>query len=327
MAKRQRKNLYWDNSIIDGALVNYQQATTPLERNAIYSEFLHEPLLKLSECIINAGGNRFQYYTNVAGVETAQKEIMSFASTILDKYQFSVGKSFPFFNTCLTRWIMQQSMVAYKHVNDTFPLDHFGRYTNNENENDVIPTDELTCLAVEDECHKDFDVRKFMDYFAEFLEKQSNIIISQIRWPGMRENVRIILPVLIKHFRDTSLDDYHGLHAWYCYLRQSDSYIAGLRSNSLTKVLRFIAKYYKLCRSKYIAGVDIQDLLKDKSIICVKSKPIIKKVYRYSPETLQEKKERRDYGIRWRANHPGKDAEYRAKYKKMFPLNGKAQGI
>jgi hypothetical protein len=101
--KRREKRRYFTQETED-AIVRYNNASDPKEKNKIYEEEIHYAFFKLTQNIIHT----FKFYhTDVDDIEHLQHEIIIFLLSKIHLFNPERGaKAYSYFGTIVKRWLI-----------------------------------------------------------------------------------------------------------------------------------------------------------------------------------------------------------------------------
>jgi hypothetical protein len=113
MDLQQRKNklgrVYFTEET-ENAIVEYNAATDPDEREMIFSTYIHAPLDKMAENIIN----RFKFPYMDGSFEEIKAQVVSYLVMNLHKYAAGKGKAFSYFSIVAKNYLILNNNNFYK---------------------------------------------------------------------------------------------------------------------------------------------------------------------------------------------------------------------
>lgn len=107
---RPKKNKVYFTSITEKAITAYNNESDINKKNKIYNDFIHYPLFKLTENIINTF--KFPYMDGT--ITDIQYEVISFILQKLPKYSDEKGKAFSYFSIIAKNYLIQNNLKQYK---------------------------------------------------------------------------------------------------------------------------------------------------------------------------------------------------------------------
>ena len=112
MPRKKSKTRMYFHEGTEQAIIDYNAADTPRERNKIYSEHLRQPFEKLVENIIHT----FKFYYFDIPLDDVKHEVISFMITRLGKYKQGKGKAFSYFSVVVKNWLICHNNANYKKM-------------------------------------------------------------------------------------------------------------------------------------------------------------------------------------------------------------------
>jgi hypothetical protein len=122
---------------LDKVIDSFNHASTQDERNQIYEDHLHKPLMKLSENVLNTF--RHFYYIGES-FQDIQRMMLSHIVCNLHNYQPSKGKSFGYFSTIAKYWCIQNNTLGWKKHNQYVSTDFWMDDKDRQPDTLVAPT-------------------------------------------------------------------------------------------------------------------------------------------------------------------------------------------
>ncbi len=107
---RPRKNKLYFNQDTENAIIAYNEETNVELRNKVYEEYIHKPLLKMTESLVH----RYKFYHFDTTTTDVQYEVICFILEKLPKYTQDKGKAFSYFSIVAKNYLIQNN---YKHYN------------------------------------------------------------------------------------------------------------------------------------------------------------------------------------------------------------------
>tara|TARA_A100001201_G_scaffold137903_1_gene128260 strand:- start:588 stop:1376 length:789 start_codon:yes stop_codon:yes gene_type:complete len=105
----RRKSLYF-TPITEHAIIAYNSESSQAKRDRVYREWIHYPLLKLAENIINTF--KFPYIDGT--IEDIKHDVVCFILSKLDKFSADKGKAFSYFSIVAKNYLIQKNTKEYK---------------------------------------------------------------------------------------------------------------------------------------------------------------------------------------------------------------------
>lgn len=176
------------------AVLEYNKAKTPEEKDKIYMKKLHKAMEHLAECVFHR--NSFPYMRQEYGEEGAQQVLLSFFVTILPKYVPSRGKAFSFLNFCGRNFCIQQNDAAYERSLAFVPIAE--EFDEPEHSHQKSPKQ----LVINDKFH-DLDLTEFMRLSADYWEKRRDKVC-------LKERQRIVFDEVLRLLRNPESLEFVG---------------------------------------------------------------------------------------------------------------------
>ena len=144
---RPRKKKMYFTEDTQNAIIAYNQESDLAKRNKVWNEFIHKPIDKLAENIIN----RFRFMYMDGGIKEVKSEVVSFLLTKLPKYTEDKGKAFSYFSIVAKNYLIQNNNKNYKRLTSKASVNHIDwqRNVSNEVQRESVELgkgDSLMCL-------------------------------------------------------------------------------------------------------------------------------------------------------------------------------------
>lgn len=220
---RKRKNKMYFTPITEKAIVAYNKEKSEHRRNKVYSEWIHYPIWKLAQNIIN----RFKFPYMDGSTEDKQYEVIAFLLQKLNKYTESKGRAFSYFSIVAKNYCIQTNNKAYKMLKSKTNILAIDRQRNVTNE--LAAEDRRTTL-------KDF-MNNFIDSYDEEVEKR---FIKQ-------GDKRVAYAVLELFRRRENIEKYNK-KALYVLIRE----MTNERTQDISKVVNIMKKEFKKKYASYL---------------------------------------------------------------------------
>ena len=107
---RPRKNKLYFTQDTEDAIIAYNSEIDQQLRNKVFNEYIHKPLLKMTESLIH----RYKFYHFDSRTLDVQYEVIAFLLEKLGKYTQDKGKAFSYFSIVAKNYLIQNN---YKHYN------------------------------------------------------------------------------------------------------------------------------------------------------------------------------------------------------------------
>lgn len=119
---RKRKNDLYFGPEQEEAVVNFLESENIQERNAIYNEFLRDPLNKMIESIIR----RYKLYRKGETFEDLHTDTLSFLITKAHKFEHSKGKkAYSYYGTICKNYLLGLLIGDEKEIKRLYSYDDF----------------------------------------------------------------------------------------------------------------------------------------------------------------------------------------------------------
>ncbi len=141
---------YWTTHL-DAILIQYNASPDAVEREHLYRDYLHTPLRKMCEVMVN----KF-YASHMPSTKELQDDLLTFAALQLHKYTPQKGKSFSYFTVILRNRMLYMRALSYKQQLDM--TDIMGWVQVDELQDVVDPTYHKTKYPVELLYHPEVEV-------------------------------------------------------------------------------------------------------------------------------------------------------------------------
>ena len=161
---RKRKNDLYFGPEQEDAVLRYLQSEDNIERNAIYNEWLREPLDKMIESIIR----KYKLYRKTESFEDLHSDTLSFLMTKAHKFENSKGtKAYSYYGTICKNYILGLL------INDEKKLKQF--YSYEDVSSTVEERDDMQYEIDDFEFTMDKFINKLIDSVKQELEGDSTI--------------------------------------------------------------------------------------------------------------------------------------------------------
>ena len=226
---KKKKGVQYFTQETEDAIVRYNKATNPIEKEKIYHRYIHYPFFKLTENIIHTF--KF-YYTEVENIEDLQHEVITFLLSKMHLYDQSKGsKAYSYFGTIAKRYLIISNTRNYKRRIDKAPVEGL-----DENEKYSYQIEETLSNAHDDKLS--FYIDEFTTYCTE------NIFEL---FP--KDEDAQIADAILELFRKRDSIDVFNKKALYIYIREQ----VDAKTPKITKIA---GQLYDIFRSNYIYYLD-----------------------------------------------------------------------
>ena len=226
---KKKKGVQYFTQETEDAIVRYNKATNPIEKEKIYHRYIHYPFFKLTENIIHTF--KF-YYTEVENIEDLQHEVITFLLSKMHLYDQSKGsKAYSYFGTIAKRYLIISNTRNYKRRIDKAPVEGL-----DENEKYSYQIEETLSNAHDD---------KLSFYIDEF----TNYCTENIFELFPKDEDAQIADAILELFRKRDSIDVFNKKALYIYIREQ----VDAKTPKITKIA---GQLYDIFRSNYIYYLD-----------------------------------------------------------------------
>lgn len=326
---KPKTNFYWTPET-DARIMEYQQTSSSLFRNEIFNLYLYEPILKLTEYMLNK--KHGQTYIETIGFQNAQNECVDFiTNTILPKIDLSKnfnGTAFGYVTLCTDRFIIKRNIVEQQEQNRHISIDA----PRENDDGDEYKDGAANILELSYEDYSDYDFQDFRLYLIQYLEtKREQIVntISKIKVVELEQNCNAVLSRIISLLSNNSFENEDVFYYGYSLLRK-DPTIKEINSNAIRKTLNHIGQYYRQAKVAYDNGISDKPRLEIKTIRRIsidtngiKTTTTVETVTTGSLATVKRssedfKRERREYSKKWYLENKEYRKEYSANYNRQY---------
>lgn len=219
---RKRKNKMYFTPITEKAIVAYNIETNQKQRNKVYSEWIHYPVWKLAQNIIN----RFRFPYMDGSTEDKQYEVIAFLLQKLNKYTETKGRAFSYFSIVAKNYCIQTNNKAYKLLKSKSPLE---------------AVDSKRDLASEaSEASRKESLKAFTDIFVKWYDGEVENIFS-------KQTDKIVAYAILELFKRRDNIEKYNKKALYVLIRE----MTNQKTQDISKVVNVIKKEFKRKLSIY----------------------------------------------------------------------------
>ena len=213
---RKRKNKMYFTPVTEKAIIAYNKEKNQHKRNKVYSEFIHYPVWKLAQNIIN----RFKFPYMNGTTEDKQYEVIGFLLQKLGKYTEDKGRAFSYFSIVAKNYCIQTNNKAYKLLKSKDSLLAVDKQRNISNE-------------TADKSRKE-SLKDFTDLFIELYD---NTIETKF---NKQTDIKIAYAV-IELFKIRENIEKYNKKALYVLIRE----MTNEKTQDISKVVNIIKKDFK----------------------------------------------------------------------------------
>jgi hypothetical protein len=214
--KRREKRRYFTQETED-AIVRYNNASDPKEKNKIYEEEIHYAFFKLTQNIIHT----FKFYhTDVDDIEHLQHEIIIFLLSKIHLFNPERGaKAYSYFGTIVKRWLILYNDKNYKKKVDKSSMEDLEKDENHSYTIDNNPADD-----------------KLSYFLNEYIKHVSDNIFEIFP----KNNDAHIADAVLELFRKREEIDIFNKKALYIYIHE----MIDVKTPKITKIANTYYKRY-----------------------------------------------------------------------------------
>ena len=213
---RKRKNKMYFTPITEKAIIAYNKDKDQNKRNKVYSEYIHYPVWKLAQNIIN----RFKFPCMNGTTEDKQYEVIGFLLQKLGKFTESKGRAFSYFSIVAKNYCIQTNNKAYKLLKSKINLLAVDR------QRDII-NEEIQSSRKE-------SLKDFTDLFVESYDKQIENRFSKTA------DIKIAYAVMELFRRRDNIEKYNK-KALYVLIRE----MTDEKTQDISRVVNTIKRDFK----------------------------------------------------------------------------------
>jgi len=217
---RKRKNKMYFTPIAEKAIVAYNKEKSYAKKNKVYSEYIHYPIWKLCQNIIN----RFKFPYMDGSTEDKQYEVIAFLLQKLPKYTENKGRAFSYFSIVAKNYCIQTNNKAYKMLKSKTNLLAVDKIRNVHNE-------------MEDSERKE-SLKDFTDSFV-------NQYDTEVDKKHTKQSEKKIAYAVLELFRRRENIEKYNKKALYVLIRE----MTNEKTQDISKVVNTMKKEFK---KKYI---------------------------------------------------------------------------
>lgn len=217
------EKMYFTSDTED-AIVNYNNETNQLKREAIYNEKIKYPFEKLVENIFNTF--KFTYFG--VGPEDVQRETLSHLASNIHKYKKEKGKAYSYFSIIAKNYLIFHNNLNFKHYK------MHSEITDEQEEGAIV-------LKTEDSYHGDTENKEFLNLMIKYWDENITKIFKK------QKDINIAQAV-IELFRNSDKIDSFNKKALYLYIRE----ISSCHTQQITKIINKMKIYQNQISKNYL---------------------------------------------------------------------------
>ena len=226
MAKRKKKSNVYFTKDTENAIVAYNNAATPEEKDKIYHKEIHYAFFKLTENIIHTF--KF-YYTEVDNIEHLQHEVICFLLSKIHLFDPSKGaKAYSYFGTITKRYLILQNQKNYKKRVDKAPIEDLYK-----DDNHSYTIDDPTVQE---------QLSKYIDLFTTYVTENIYDLFPKSKDAEVAD-------AILELFRKRESLDVFNKKALYIYIRE----MVDVKTPKITKIAN---QLYAIFKDNYIFYLD-----------------------------------------------------------------------
>ncbi len=208
----------------EAAIIAYNQASEPREKDRIYNEHIQQAFFKIAENVYNT----FKFsYADVSPLEI-QKQAISHMVANIDKYEPGKGKAFSYFSIVAKNWFILDNNTTYKRFKKHVEI--------------CEQAGEAGEFVVEPEHEKqESETREFISLMVDYWDKNVAKMFN-------KEKDLKIAHAVIEIFRNADRIDVFNKKALYLYIRE----IADCPTQKITKVINKMKSTQKNIAEEYL---------------------------------------------------------------------------
>ena len=219
---RKRKNKMYFTPVAEKAIVAYNKEKQHHKRDKIYSQYIHYPIWKLAQNIIN----RFKFPYMNGSTEDKQYEVIGFLLQKLSKYTEEKGRAFSYFSIVAKNYCIQTNNKAYKLLKTKVDLLAI------DTQRDVV-NEEMHSLRKE-------SLKAFVDLFINDYDERVERIYNK------NSDVKIAYAVMELFRRRENIEKYNK-KALYLLIRE----MTDEKTQDISRVVNIIKKDFNEKYKKY----------------------------------------------------------------------------
>jgi hypothetical protein len=206
---RNKKNKIYFSKDTELAIIEYNEETCNIKRNAVYEARIKYGFDKLVENIFNTF--KFTYFDG-SPLEV-QRETVSHLVSNMHKYQAGKGKAFSYFSIVAKNYLIFHNNSNYKRYNRHISISD-------------TPSETEICLQKEDVYHKDVQNKELMNNLISYWETSIKQIFS-------KDKDLNIAYAIVELMKDCERIESFNKKTLYLYIREMSS----CKTQQVTKVI------------------------------------------------------------------------------------------
>jgi len=223
MPKKSSKDKNYFTQATEDAIIAYNLAPTPKEKEKIYHKGIHYAFFKLTENIIHTF--KF-YYTEVDHIEDLQHEVITFLLSKIHLFDPSKGaKAYSYFGTIAKRYLIISNQKNYKKRIDKAPVEELYK-------------DDTYSYNIDDPGVHNDPLSNYIDLFVEYCSENIYKLFP-------KGNDAAVADAILELFRKREEIDIFNKKALYIYIRE----MIDVKTPKITKIA---SQLYDIFKDNYI---------------------------------------------------------------------------
>lgn len=222
VVEKAKPNVYFTIET-EKAIIEYNKATDPREKDKIYTQKIQYAFEKIAENVYNT----FKFsYSDVSPVEV-QKQAISHMVANIDRFEAGKGKAFSYFSIVAKNWFILDNNNNYRRFKKHIEIcEH--------------PSDSGEFVIEPEHQKRDSELREFIELMVAFWDRNVHKYFT-------KDRDLEIANAVIEIFRNSGRIDVFNKKALYLYIRD----IAGCQTQHITKVINRMKMAQKEITDQY----------------------------------------------------------------------------
>ena len=212
--RKATKNYYF-NIVTEQAVIGYNNEECRIQRDRLYTKYVHKAFLKLAENIIHT----FKFYNLPGGYSDVQNEVIAYLIEKIDKYTPDKGRAFSYFSIVAKNYLIFNSQENYKKMIKRATLDVV------DIKRDIVG--EVVRQEVKD------SQKDFMDLMVDYWDVNLSTKFT-------RKKDLSVAAAIVELFRRRENIEIFNKKALYIMIRE----MTGIKTQYITKVVKEMKKEY-----------------------------------------------------------------------------------
>lgn len=217
MAKRRKKknpeNKNYFTKTTENAIIRYNDTSDQEEREYLFNTYIHKPLDKIAENIIN----RFKFMYTHLPYEDLKSQVVSFLVINLHKYNNEKGNAFSYFSIIAKNYLIFQNNTGWKDEKNKIYL----------SEVDEESPEDWLLVGNEHKEHQ-HEMKDFVKLFVNYWEKNVDNFFKKTRDVEIASNIIQLLK---------NSDGIDAINKKSCYLMIRQMGNGEFKTSTITKVI------------------------------------------------------------------------------------------